>query len=428
MAKLNPTACRSLGAGLPAVGASSGSPTRAGLRAAQLALSALLLVGLPVDAQVQPAAAQPSTAGFGKRDYDFGGNAPDAGRSTSADDGARNGSGTPASLHTQGVAVPRVAGRLTSKDIGLVINIADPYSVQVGEFYVKARRLAPAQVLRVALPVRPHLTPAEFQTLAAAINARFAPTVQAVALAWTTPYAVNCNSITGAIALGYDASLCDHGCAASRPSRYFNSATVRPYVDLKVRLSMLLAASDVATAKAMITRGVESDATLPARNAPPVNAYFVRTNDTTRSVRSAQFPAPGRLPALGVDIHVDATQAIEHKQRILLYLTGLPRVDKLDTLKWVPGALADHLTSFGGQLEGGHEQMSALEWIGSGATASYGTVSEPCAHPQKFPHPQVLLLNYLQGTTAIEAYWKSVAWPQQGVFIGEPLAAPFARR
>ena len=72
--------------------------------------------------------------------------------------------------------------------------------------------------------------------------------------------------------------------------------------------------------------------------------------------------------------------------------------------------------------------MPATAWIGSGATASYGTVSEPCSHLQKFPHPQVLLLQYVQGSSLIEAYWKSVAWPQQGIFIGEPLAAPFARR
>ena len=25
----------------------------------------------------------------------------------------------------------------------------------------------------------------------------------------------------------------------------------------------------------------------------------------------------------------------------------------------------------------------------------------------------------------LAAYWKSVEWPGQGVFIGEPLAAPF---
>jgi len=67
-----------------------------------------------------------------------------------------------------------------------------------------------------------------------------------------------------------------------------------------------------------------------------------------------------------------------------------------------------------------------LSWIQAGATASYGTTSEPCAHLQKFPHPQALLLFYVQGATAIEAYWRSVQWPQQGLFVGEPLAAPFA--
>ncbi len=36
--------------------------------------------------------------------------------------------------------------------------------------------------------------------------------------------------------------------------------------------------------------------------------------------------------------------------------------------------------------------------------------------------------HYLQGETLIEAYWKSVAWPSEGLFIGEPLAAPYSRR
>jgi hypothetical protein len=69
--------------------------------------------------------------------------------------------------------------------------------------------------------------------------------------------------------------------------------------------------------------------------------------------------------------------------------------------------------------------MSSLKWLEAGATASYGTVSEPCSYWQKFPHPAVLLKHYLSGATAVEAYWKSVAWPAQGVFIGEPLAAPY---
>jgi uncharacterized protein (TIGR03790 family) len=105
----------------------------------------------------------------------------------------------------------------------------------------------------------------------------------------------------------------------------------------------------------------------------------------------------------------------------------VPQFSGAEQLTWAPGALADHLTSFGGQLTGRSGQTSALAWIDAGATASYGTVSEPCNHVQKFPHPQLLLLHYLQGASAIEAYWKSVRWPQQGLFIGDPLAAPFAR-
>jgi uncharacterized protein (TIGR03790 family) len=71
---------------------------------------------------------------------------------------------------------------------------------------------------------------------------------------------------------------------------------------------------------------------------------------------------------------------------------------------------------FGGDLldSASHtDQMSSLRWLEAGATASYGTVSEPCNYWQKFPNPSVLFKNYVQGNSAIEAYWKSVAWPAQ---------------
>jgi uncharacterized protein (TIGR03790 family) len=332
---------------------------------------------------------------------------------------------------TRAIAVPRVVGRLTHKDIGLVINTADPYSVEVGEHYIVARKLRPEQVLRLPVPLKPALTAEEFDTLRQAIEMHFGAETQALALAWSAPYAVACNSITGALALGFDAGPCidaAHGCAPTRPSPYFNARTLRPFTDLKLRPSMLIAARDAATAKALIDRGVQADHSLGLRGAPPAHAHFVVTTDRARSVRAALFPPPGRLRGSGIAIHVDRTQALQDAQRVLVYQIGAAHVDKLDTLEWVPGALADHLTSFGGRLDGSSGQMSALAWIHAGATASYGTVSEPCSHSQKFPHPQVLLLNYAQGSTALEAYWKSVAWPLQGVFVGEPLAAPFARR
>jgi uncharacterized protein (TIGR03790 family) len=70
--------------------------------------------------------------------------------------------------------------------------------------------------------------------------------------------------------------------------------------------------------------------------------------------------------------------------------------------------------------------MSAISWLKQGATASYGSVSEPCSFPEKFPDVRVLFEHYLHGETALEAYWKSVAMPGQGLFIGEPLARPYA--
>ena len=325
-------------------------------------------------------------------------------------------------------AAPRINDRLTARELGLVINTHDPYSVAVGEFYRQARKLTDAQVLRVELPRRAELTPEEFEALQARIQAFFGPDIQALALAWVEPFAVACNSITGALALGYDAALCSKSCAPSRPSRYFNSATARPYAELQMRPSMLLAAKDVAMAEAMIQRGVAADHTLGLRGAPDVHAHYLVTADKARSARAPLFPAPGHVKGFGVDIHVEEAEVLDGAERLLLYETGKVRVDKLDTLQWVPGGLGDHLTSFGGRLDGKYGQMSALEWIASGATGSYGTVSEPCSHPQKFPHPQIVLLHYVQGATLIEAYWKSVAWPQQGLFIGEPLATPFPLR
>lgn len=325
------------------------------------------------------------------------------------------------------VAAPRIAGHLTAKDLGLVINTNDPYSVDLGAFYIAARGLSEAQVLRVALSREAVLTPEEFAVLQAQINAFFGPDTQALALAWKAPFAVACNSITAAVTLGYDAAVCERTCAPSRPSRYFNSATARPFTDLQMRPSMLLAAKDIHMAEDMVRRGVAADHSLGWLGAPPVHAHYLVTSDKVRNSRALLFPPPGMLRGIGVQVHVTRADVLEGAERLLLYETGRESVGKLSTLQWMPGGIGDHLTSYGGRIDGKRGQMSALEWISSGATATYGTVSEPCSHPQKFPHPQLVLLHYAQGATVIEAYWKSVAWPQQGLFIGEPLAAPYAR-
>ena len=155
---------------------------------------------------------------------------------------------------------------------------------------------------------------------------------------------------------------------------------------------------------------------------------FAATEDKARNVRAPLFPPEARLWAHGLQTRRVAQEALPALDQVLLFQTGLARVEGLERIPFLPGALADHLTSAGGQLERtSGPQMSALDWIEAGATASHGAVSEPCNHLQKFPHPQLLLLNYLQGQTALEAYWRSVLWPGQSVFVGEPLAAPYAK-
>jgi uncharacterized protein (TIGR03790 family) len=189
-----------------------------------------------------------------------------------------------------------------------------------------------------------------------------------------------------------------------------------------MRISMLLPTESVEQAKALIDRGIASSFRIS-----PATAYYLTTSEKARNSRILFFPPDGKIEARRLTTKRMQSDALENASDIMIYETGMAQVAKLDTLKFLPGALADHLTSLGGDLLG-EGQMSALRWLDAGATASYGTVSEPCNFWQKFPNPAVLLKHYVQGNSAIEAYWKSVAWPAQGVFIGEPLAAPYHRR
>jgi uncharacterized protein (TIGR03790 family) len=189
-----------------------------------------------------------------------------------------------------------------------------------------------------------------------------------------------------------------------------------------MRISMLLPTESVERAKALIDRGVGAGFRIV-----PASAYFLTTSEKPRNSRAGFFPPAGRIAARKLTTKPMQADVLEGEKDVMIYETGMAEVAKLDTLGFLPGALADHLTSLGGDLLGG-DQMSALRWLDAGATASYGTVSEPCNHCQKFTNSTVLLKHYVQGNSAIEAYWKSVAWPTQGLFIGEPLAAPYRKR
>jgi len=315
-------------------------------------------------------------------------------------------------------AAPAAGGALTADHLGLVINDAEPNSVTIGELYRTEHQVPAKNVAHVRIPGKPHkLSAEEFAALKSRIDAQFGPEVQAVLMVWTAPYAVECNSITSAYTNGYDAQQCSKPCGPGKPSPYFDA----PRPAATGRISMLMPTESVALAREVIARGTERYFQLPK-----ATAYFLNTSDRARSSRAITFPPPGRITARELTIKTMNADALEGAQDVILYHIGAVRVDKLETLHFLPGALADHLTSAGGDLLG-DSQMSSLRWLQAGATASYGTVSEPCNYWQKFPHSSLLLKHYVNGDSAIEAYWASVAWPAQGVFIGDPLAAPYRR-
>jgi hypothetical protein len=93
---------------------------------------------------------------------------------------------------------------------------------------------------------------------------------------------------------------------------------------------------------------------------------------------------------------------------------------------FAPGSMADDLTSYEGLLFENTGQMPLLAFMNAGASGSYGTVTEPCNYFEKFPSPQALFYQ-ARGFNIAESYYQSVTNPYQGVVVGEPLAAPFAR-
>jgi uncharacterized protein (TIGR03790 family) len=320
--------------------------------------------------------------------------------------------------------IPKIlfpASGLGPEDIAVIINSADPNSVEIGAYYQKKRGIPAENIITVSFSAKKKVMLVEtFLQIKARVDALTPPHIQAYALTWAQPYRVGCMSITTAFALGFDHAYCAKGCKPTKPQPYLYSDSDRPFQDFNMRPTMSLAGKSIKEVKALIDRGVASDGT-----APTGTAYLVETKDRARSVRSMDYAVTISSLSKRVDIQHVQAQSIRNRPDVLFYFTGLKHVPDLKTNQFLPGAIGDHLTSAGGLLTGKGSQMSSLRWLEAGATGSYGAVIEPCNFPHKFPHPALVIDRYTRGDSLIEAYWKSVVMPGQGIFIGEPLANPF---
>lgn len=187
-------------------------------------------------------------------------------------------------------------------------------------------------------------------------------------------------------------------------------------------LTTMLTADSLAQAEQLVNQGVASDGTFPQQ---PV--ILCKSSDVLRNIRYLYFDnAIFNVNILGVSsILRTGGDLVSWPSSCLGYQTGLANFGVSQGL-FVPGAMADSLTSFGGIIFGSTGQTSLLAFIDGGAAGSYGTVAEPENDTQKFPNPMVYFYQ-ARGFSLAESYYQSVNVPYLGLTVAEPLAAPFAR-
>lgn len=323
-----------------------------------------------------------------------------------------------------------LAAVVNQNTIALLVNKNDPESMEIAAYYQQQRHIPDHHVIYLGFaPGKDYLSEAEFAEINRQLALKVSDNIQAYALAWRKPWRAGCMSITSAFAFGFDKRHCATGCKLIQVSDYYASKSRQPYTDHGLRPAMLLSGKSVQAVKQLIDRGVAADysrgrSSLASGTQVTGAAYLLSTDDKLRNVRAGFYPRIEQI--LGSVLRVNRIQAnkLQDTNNVLFYFTGLKQVDGVSDNQYLPGAMADHLTSAGGQLFS-KRQMSILEWIDAGVTASYGAVVEPCNFTAKFPHPGIAMKHYLSGDTLLEAYWKSVRMPGQGVFVGEPLASPF---
>lgn len=191
--------------------------------------------------------------------------------------------------------------------------------------------------------------------------------------------------------------------------------------------------NSVAEIDALIDRSRRADGTRPAGS-----FYFMNTPDQTRSkgrlnndwaatIRSLEAMGGKGAVLQGVlpDSCTDASGAVVGCHDALGVLTGIAGMDAVGAnFSLLPGAFADHLTSFAATYdEGGQTKMS--QWISKGASGTLGTVEEPCTGG-KFPVPD-LHAHYYAGLSLGEAAYRALPWLAfESLLVGDPLTTPFA--
>ena len=326
----------------------------------------------------------------------------------------------------------------------VVVNTNSASSVELGEYYAAAHGIPDHHICRLGIDTNlATITSNQFYAL---LNAPITNHIAANGLTNQIDFVVLCQEFPTRInnAQGVSASLFygpryggTSGCywpTAFTSNEYFHAERAFRSADgwssTNGFIAFHLVASNLPTAKLVVDRGAAAQSSFPS-----AAIYLYMLGDQARGVREQLFANTqfsfSSLPGLPIScVFPPLYELLSGKTNVMGYHDGYPSLfDWVRTNNvWMAGAYADHLTSYAGciaNLTNVTTQSTVLDWMGVGATASFGPVNEPCAYLEKFPDP-LMGFFYARGFTIGEAYAMAVMAPYQGLFAGDPLAAPFA--
>ena len=335
-------------------------------------------------------------------------------------------------------------------NVVVVVNQNSTNSIQLGNYYCEKRGVPPQNLLRITnwTGGNTQWATTNFNNcllnplLSMLSNRGLANQVDYVVLSMDIPYRVTAtngwnygdNGTTSALFYGFktnDCSACEYpGCTlpSYTSNAYVGSEGIfrqTPPIDAASNswLVTMLTSSNLSQAKAIIDHGVASDGTFPTQT-----VWLAKSTDFVRNIRYLEFDGAifDARVAGGYSMVRTNSSSPYGLTNMFGYQAGLGVFGVLSNA-FVPGAIADSLTSYGGLLyEPSGGQTILLVFLNAGASDSYGTVVEPCNYLQKFPLPQDYFYQF-RGFSLAECYYMSLANPYQGLIVGEPLAAPFAR-
>lgn len=160
---------------------------------------------------------------------------------------------------------------------------------------------------------------------------------------------------------------------------------------------------------------------------PAGTIYFMRNEDVRSTVRHHLFEGIAtKLEELGVRAKVLEGNFPNGKPDIMGATTGRARHPLANPKTTIlPGAICDNFTSFGGVFSWNVTQTPLTDFLRFGASGASGTVVEPYAVLDKFPHP-IIHVHYVRGCTLAESFYQSVPGPLQLLVVGDPLCRPWA--